>query len=63
MAEPKTVSLNINDLIDGVIDTLQGAKNIVVNVGAGGVDVAQDAVQGANKKFDELIDALQKLKG
>lgn len=63
MAEPKTVSLNINDLIDGVIDTLQGAKNIVVKVGAGGVDVAQDAVAGANKKFDELIDALQKLKG
>lgn len=63
MAESKTATLSVNDLIDGIIDGIQASKNLVVNVGAGGVDLAQDTVAAANKKFDELIDALQKMKG
>jgi predicted transcriptional regulator len=61
MAEPKTVTLSLNDIIKGVVDSLQASKSIVVNVGQGGVDFLQEGANKANDAIDEAIDALQKM--
>lgn len=61
MAAPKTVTLNVNDVIQGIIDQLQASKNLVVQVGGGLVDIGQGGVTAINGKIDEAIDALQKM--
>lgn len=47
---------NAAELFGGLVDAVQGLKNIVVTTTTGGV-------QDINKHFDALIDALQKAAG
>lgn len=61
MAAPKTVTLSVNDVLQGLIDGLQASKNLIVSVSSGGVDIIQEGAIKANGKIDEAIDTLQKM--
>lgn len=58
---PKTVTLSVNDVLQGLIDGLQASKNLIVSVSSGGVDIIQEGAIKANGKIDEAIDVLQKM--
>jgi hypothetical protein len=53
----------LNNVVDEAIDKLQEIKNALLGAAQGGVDVAQEAVDGINAKLDEAIDKLQDAKG
>lgn len=53
------MKLTANEILQGVIDTLQGAKKIVTGAGHDLVDFGQDGVTKIEKSLDDAIDYLQ----